>query len=316
MTLVVPPFTFASCARQVAEHAWRPFPGHQITKVPAMPGWSGLNAVEWDDTDLAAAIAEYWPVENYCCCFAAQAEIVVIDADIIDPEHAAFADELANNILGVTPLVRIGLAPKQIRVYRVAAGDRIKSRKLHPLEIFSGSGQFIGFGWHEKANRPYIWPHESPLTIRPDSDAIPAVKQAQLDRFTTELFKVVPRRLAPTRQGRPGAGIPQTIGNRLRMLTTLHGWKRAAAIILSEAGESYYNETLWCIVGSAAGRGIPEDTVWELVERHFNRDPKVSEAKLISDLTSMIKRTRRTRAQPSTMIFTPASNNKGGRHGG
>ena len=83
----------------------------------------------------------------------------------MDPEHAAFADRLADDILGRTPLVRIGLAPKQIRVYR--GGDLIRSRKLHPLEIFSGSGQFIAFGWHEKADRPYIWPQRSPLDVTP-----------------------------------------------------------------------------------------------------------------------------------------------------
>ena len=301
MTPVVP-FTFAAVAQPVAAHGWRPFPGWQTSKTPAMKGWPGLNSYEWDGADLIATIAEYQPVDDYCCCFAVQAEIVAIDADIVDPEHAAFADKLANNILGNTPLVRIGFAPKQIRIYR--ADDHIKSRKLHPLEIFSGSGQFIAFGWHAKAGRPYCWPLASPLTIAADSHAIPAVKQAQIERFTTELFKVVPRRLLPTRQGRPGAA-PQTINERLRMLTVLHGsWKRAAAIVLNEADEGFRNETLWAVTASAAGRGIPEDVVWELVERHFNRDPKISEAKIASDLASMIERTRRTRAQPSSMIFT------------
>ena len=311
MILVVP-FTFAAVAQPVAEHGWRPFPGLQTSKVPAMKGWSGLNNTEWDADDLAAAITEYQPADDYCCCLAVQADIVALDADIVDPEHAAFANDLADNLLGNTPLVRIGLAPKQIRIYR--AGNHIKSRKLHPLEIFCGSGQFIAFGWHAKAGRPYLWPHESPLTIATDNHAIPAVKQAQIEHFTTELFKVVPRRLAPIRQARPGAGTSQTINDRLRMLTTLHGsWKRAAAIMLSEAGDGYYNETLWAVVTSAAGRGIPEDVVWELVEQHFNRDPKVSEAKLVSDLTGMIERTRRTRAQPSAMIFTPATGGRNGR---
>jgi hypothetical protein len=200
-------------------------------------------------------------------------------------------------------LVRIGFAPKKIRIYR--AGDRIKSRKLHPLEVFSGSGQFVRFGWHEKAGRPYIWPQASPLTVSAASHDIPSVTRAQLDRFTTELFKVVPRRLLPTGQGRPGA---QTISERLRMLCMLHGsWKRAAAIVLSEAGEGYFNETLWAVVTSAAGRGIPEDVVWELFERHFRRDPKVSEAKITSDLASMLDRTRPVPHQPSAMTFTPSS---------
>ena len=201
MTLVVP-FTFAAVAQPVAEHGWRPFPGLMTTKVPAMCGWSGLNDAEWDDADLVAAVADYQPVDDYCCCFAVQPEIVAIDADIINPEHAAFAEKLADEILGATPLLRIGLAPKFIRIYR--AGDHIRSRKIHPVEIFSGSGQFIAFGWHEKACRPYVWPHESPLTISTDSNAIPTVTRAQLERFTTALFKVVPRRLLPTRQGRPG----------------------------------------------------------------------------------------------------------------
>jgi hypothetical protein len=296
------PFTFAAVAQQVAAHGWRPFPGLQTSKVPAMPGWSGLNLYEWDDADLAATISEYQPTDLYCCCFAVQREIVVIDIDIINPEHAAFANKLADEILGVTPLVRIGLAPKCIRVYR--AGDFIKSRKLHPLEIFCGSGQFVAFGWHAKADRPYIWPHESPLTLSVDSSDIPFVTQAKLDRFTTGLFKVVPRRLLPTRQGRPNGN--QTVNERLRMLTMSHGsWKRAAAVVLSEACEGYYNETLWAVAASAAGHGIPEDTVWELVEKHYNRDPKISETKLTSDLASMIERTRPTPRQTSKMTFMP-----------
>ena len=196
------PITFAAVAQQLAEQGWRPFPGFQASKTPAMRGWPGLNHAEWDNADLLAAIADYQPTDDYCCCLAVQPEIVAIDLDIIDQEHAAAADRLANDILGKTPLVRIGFAPKQIRLYR--SGDAIRSRKLHPLEIFSGTGQFIAYGWHQKAGRPYIWPQCSPLDVSADSDTIPLVTRAQLDRFSAELFKVVPRRLLPTRQGRPG----------------------------------------------------------------------------------------------------------------
>jgi hypothetical protein len=302
------PFTFAAVAQQVAGHGWRPFPGLQTNKVPAMPGWSDLNKCEWDTADLVATISEFQPADGYACCLAVQPEIVALDADIVDPEHAAYANKLADAILGTTPLLRIGLAPKCIRIYR-RGDDSIKSRKLHPLEIFSGSGQFIGFGWHAKACRPYIWPHESPLTVSADSRDIPSVTRAQLDRYTGELFKVVPCRLLPTRQGRSGgAGAQHTVGERLRMLTMLHGsWKRAAAIVLSEAGEGFFNETLWAVVTSAAGHGIPEDVIWELVEKHFNRDLKVSEVKVTSDLASMMERTRPAPRQPSAMIFTSAS---------
>jgi hypothetical protein len=303
VTMIVPSITFAAVAWQVAEHGWRPFPGWQTSKTPAMRGWSGLNDAEWDDTDLAATITEYQPADRFCCCLAVQREIVAIDIDIIDQEHANFANELADEILGETPLVRIGLAPKHIRIYR--AGDLIRSRKLHPVEIFSGTGQFIGFGWHAKAKRPYLWPNESPLTVSADSNVIPPVTRAQIELFTAKLFRAVPRRLLPTRQGRPGgAGAPQTVGERLRMLTTLHGsWKRAVATVLSEASEGFYNETLWAVVASASGRGISEDLIWELIEKHFSGDPKVSEDKVVSEISSMIERTRRKCVKPSTINF-------------
>jgi hypothetical protein len=306
MTLMVP-FTFAAVARQLAEHGWRPFPGLQTTKVPAMQGWPGLNVYEWDAADLAATITDYQPADSYACCLAAQPEIVALDADIIDPEHAAYAAELAGNILGVTPLLRFGLEPKCIRIYRV--GDLIRSRKLHPLEIFCGSGQFIAFGWHKQARRPYLWPHESPLTISTDNRDIPSVTRAQIEHFTHELFKVVPRRLVPTKQRRPGgAGASQTISERLRMLTTLHGsWKRAAAVVLSEAVEGSRNEVAWAVVASAAGHGIPEDVLWQLFEKHFTGGDGVSE----DQIAFMIERTRPKPRQPPAMIFTPVSTGDG-----
>ncbi len=259
------------------------------------------------DADLVATIGDYQPADNYCCCLAVSSEIVGVDLDIIDKEHAAFADRLANEILGSTPLVRIGFAPKQIRIYR--SGDAIKSRKLHPFEIFSGTGQIVAFGWHEKAGRPYIWPDSSPLDVSANSDAIPVVTLSQLDRFSTELFKVVPRRLLPTRQGQTvRTGGPQTIGERLAMLSILHGsWKRAAAIVLSEAVEGNRNDTAWTVVASAAGRGISDDVVWELFERYFSGWAEVSEAQI----TSMMERTR-TVHQPSAMTFSASASAGGG----
>jgi hypothetical protein len=301
------PIAFAAVAQRLAERGWRPFPGWQASKSPAMRGWPGLNRSEWDPDDLEATIGDYQPADDFCCCLAVPSENVVIDLDVVDQEHAAAADRLADDILGITPLVRIGFAPKQIRIYR--SGNAIRSRKLHPLEIFSGSGQFIGFGWHEKAGRPYIWPHASPLDVSANSDAIPLVTRARLDRFSTELFKIVPRRVIATRQGKPGStGGLQTIGERLAILSMFHGsWKRAVAIVLSEAVEGCRNESAWIVTASAAGRGIPDDIVWELFERYFRGWNEVSE----DHVASMIERARPMR-QPSTMIFTTTASSGGG----
>ena len=292
------PIEFAAVAPQLAARGWRPFPGYQETKVPAMRGWSGLNRAAWECTDLVAAIDEYQPPEAFCCCVAVQPEIVAIDLDITNPEHAAAAATLADQFLGITPLVRIGLAPKCVRVYR--NGDGVRSRKLHPLEIFAGSGQFVAYGWHKKAERPYCWPNGSPLNLNADSNQIPTVTRLQLDRFTNELFKLVPRRLPPTGHRHAGkVSGPQTISERLRMLTVRYGgWRYAARIVLSEATAGCRNETAWAVVTSAAGRGIPEDVVWQLFKKHFSGWEGFSE----SELASAIERTRPVH-QPSAMRF-------------
>jgi hypothetical protein len=59
------------------------------------------------------------------------------------------------------------------------------------------------------------------------------------------------------------------------------------------------NETGWTVVASAAGRGIPEDVVWQLFEKHFTGWDGFSE----SDLASAIERTRPVQ-QPYQCIST------------
>ncbi len=298
------PISFAAVALELDERGWRPFPGLQESKVPAMKGWPELNKSSWDRGDLAAAAFDYQPAENYCCCLAAQSEIVALDIDITDTKHADFAAGLADDMLGETPMVRIGFAPKTIRIYRSSGG--IRSRKLHPLEIFCGSGQFVGYGWHQRAGRPYDWPKASPLDLATDSIEIPAVTPTQLERFTAELFKVVPRRQSPMSHGRHGG--PMTIGDRLRMLTTLHGsWTRAAAIVLGDAVEGNRNETAWTVVASAAGRGVSEEVVWRLFEHHFTGWDGFSE----SELASAIERAQPRQEELAT-TFWKASNFGGG----
>jgi hypothetical protein len=62
-----------------------------------------------------------------------------------------------------------------------------------------------------------------------------------------------------------------------------------------------FNETLWAVVASAAGHGIAEDVVQELIAKHFNRDPRVSEDRLTADIACMLERTRpRPRSRPMT----------------
>ena len=104
-----------------------------------------------------------------------------------------------------------------------ATVDACGSASCTLLEIFAGSGQFIAYGWHQKAGRPYRWPNASPRDLNADGAEIPAITRAQLDCFTSELFKRVPRRLLPTQHHSGCAAGVQTISERLRLLTRRHG---------------------------------------------------------------------------------------------
>jgi hypothetical protein len=261
------PTTFAEVALQLHASGYRPFPCVQDTKVPSMRGWQGLNLMPWDAADLTATITDYRPDSAYACGIAIQSGLIAIDIDILDLPDAALAAELANKHLGSTPLVRIGQAPKQLRIYRQGGG--VTSRKLHPVEIFSGSGQCVGYGQHQKTGQPYHWPNASPLELVCDSPDIPKVTRAQLDRFTADLFKVVPRRQQAAHSRQQNGNL--TLNERLRLLKIRYcgNWNRAAAQLLSEACEGSRNDTMWAVVASAAGRGVPEDELAALFDRHF-----------------------------------------------
>jgi hypothetical protein len=300
------PITFAEVALQVAANGYRPFPGRQRDKVPAIKGWPGLNAAPWDDGDLVACVADFQPPDDFCCCMAVQSELVVYDIDILDPQDATAAEAIADRVLGQTPLVRIGRAPKSTRWYRNAGG--IRSSKQHPLETFSGSGQVIGFGWHREADRPYVWPCDSLLSLRSISADIPIVTLAQDALFRRELFSVIAR--SPRQGQRPHIGGSQTIGDRLRLLTRMKGcWRLAAAQVLEEAVEGNRNDTGWSVVVSAAACGIPESEVIGLFLRHFRGWDGFSEA----DLHGALAR-KRPAPLKSDMNFSSGRSAAGGRN--
>ena len=93
--------------------------------------------------------------------------------------------------------------------------------------------------------------------------------RAQLDRFTADLFKVVPRRQQAAHSRQQNGNL--TLNERLRLLTIRYcgNWNRAAAQLLSEACEGNRNDTMWAVIASAAGRGVPEDELAALFDQHF-----------------------------------------------
>ena len=120
-----------------------------------------------------------WPG---CGIGIATGAVVGIDIDILDGALAIQLAELATSMLGDTPCLRIGRAPKRLLVYRAATA--FAGRKRLPLEVLARGQQFVAHAMHPDTGQPYVWPEDSlldtPLAQLPVLDE--AAAMAWLDR--------------------------------------------------------------------------------------------------------------------------------------
>lgn len=186
---------FATHAEMLVRNGYRPLPGYQDTKRPSINKWDQYCNRQWQPQELADMIAGRGQQEGKLVCLAIQKELVAIDLDIDDKDLSDFVDHIAVKHFGKTPLIRVGRQPRMVLIYR-NAGD-IRSRKYHPIEIFAGSGQIVGFGYHLGAKRDYLWINRSPLDLPSDDSSIPMISQQQLDAFLTECRTRIPFKAAP-----------------------------------------------------------------------------------------------------------------------
>lgn len=257
---------FATHAATLVKNGWRPIPGYLETKRPSINGWDTYNSRQWEDDELQSMIAGRGQQEGEIICLAVQKEIVAIDLDIEDEHQMELVKTLAQLHLGQTPMVRIGRHPRVLLIYR--NDGSVRSKKLHPIEIFAGSGQIVGFGYHAKAQRDYQWPLRSPLDTPSDSPDIPIIGSHQISRFLTLCWTVLPKRETPTCD----LIEPNFIGkdheqDRNHALAIIH----EATDALQSANEGNRNNLLFhaaYIAGQAIGAGLVERQEAEFLLTH------------------------------------------------
>ena len=204
--MTINPSRFVRSAPELVVKGWRPLPGYADTKRPSIKQWQTYNSRQWEPDELQEMIAGQGQAHGETVCLAIQKELVAIDLDVLDEQQAQAIYQLSKQIFGVTPLERIGLAPKRVLIYR--NDGSIRSKKLHPIEVFSGSGQIVAFGFHAKANQDYHWPKLSPLDIQADDPSIPTITYAQVEDFLEQCWSIVPFKDTEQREWEP----PQFIG--------------------------------------------------------------------------------------------------------
>jgi hypothetical protein len=131
-----------------------------------------------------------WPG---CGVGIATGAVVGIDIDILDGALAIQLANLATSMLGDTPCLRIGRAPKRLLAYRAATP--FAGRKRLPLEVLARGQQFVAHAVHPDTGQPYLWPEDSlldtPLAQLPVLDE--AAAMAWLDRA----YALIPPELRP-----------------------------------------------------------------------------------------------------------------------
>ncbi len=100
-------------------------------------------------------------------------------------------------MLGDTPAVRIGPAPKRLLVYR--AVQPFAGFKYPTIEVLGMGQQFIAYGVHPDTGQPYNWPVSTLADLSPDD--LPAITEAQAREFAKEAYQLIPADLRPKSLG-------------------------------------------------------------------------------------------------------------------
>ena len=188
----------AQLGASLVDHGFPILPIQPGTKKPGMyrsrawhdyPNWT--RHCERDTTDNEVSVWADWPEAGIGI---AAGRVIGIDIDVVQPESLALEIEaLAKRMLGDTPAVRIGRAPKRLLVYRAA--QPFKGFKFPPIEVLGQGQQFLAYGVHPDTGNPYYWPVQAlaDMTI----DELPAITEAQAREFAKEAYQLIPAAQRP-----------------------------------------------------------------------------------------------------------------------
>lgn len=224
------------------------------------PAWS--RHCERDTTENEIDVWGDWPDAGIGI---AAGKVIGIDIDVLsDPQLAKRIEVLAREMLGDTPALRIGRAPKRLLVYR--ADQPFRGFKLPPIEVLGVGQQFIAYGIHPDTGQPYDWPLETLAEIR--IDELPTITEAQAHVFAAAAIALVPPELRPARLPQSGGSVTSAGAG---------GEQRGTFEAVGAALEFIPNPDLdydsWVRIGLAI-KGALGDDGWPLFEAWSERAPK------------------------------------------
>jgi hypothetical protein len=224
------------------------------------PAWS--RHCERDTTEHEIDVWGDWPEAGIGV---AAGRVIGIDIDVLsDPQLAKRIEVLAREMLGDTPALRIGRAPKRLLVYR--ADQPFKGFKRPPVEVLGLGQQFIAYGIHPETKQPYDWPLETLAEIRVDD--LPTISEAQANAFAVAAIALVPPELRPARLPHLN-GAEAAVGGVGEQRGTLEAVTEALRFIAND--DLAYDS--WVRIGLAI-KGALGDDGWPLFKAWSEWAPK------------------------------------------
>ncbi len=160
-------------------------------KQPRGPGW--LKRALQDPPEAVRIAPDPRALNTGLAC------VRIVGADVDVPVQG-LADQIVNLAevaFDPTPLVRIGLAPKILLVYRSdTAFSKIQTPELFlpdgtkcKVELLAKGQQFVADGIHPDTGQPYWWTGENPETVR--LDELPAIAEEQARLFIEDAARLL-----------------------------------------------------------------------------------------------------------------------------
>ena len=251
----------AQLGATLVDRGYAILPIQPSTKKPGMyrlgawhdyPKWS--RHCERDTTENEVDIWGDWPEAGIGI---AAGRVIAIDIDVLHSEELAVQIEgLAKRMLGDTPAVRIGHAPKRLLVYRSV--QPFGGFKYPPIEVLGMGQQFIAYGVHPDTGKPYDWPVQTLADIH--IDELPATTEAQAREFAKAAYVLIPVDQRPKSLG-VGLRSPAECAN----LPEQRGTPEAVHGALGFIANSDLDYDSWVRIGMAI-KGALGDAGWWLFE--------------------------------------------------
>ena len=216
------------------------------------PKWS--RHCERDTTENEVDIWGDWPEAGIGI---AAGKVIGIDIDVLQSKDIAVQIEgLAKRLLGDTPAVRIGNAPKRLLVYRAA--QPFSGFKYPPIEVLGVGQQFIAYGIHPDTGRPYEWPVQTLADLK--IEELPVITEAQAREFARQAYDMVPESMRPKSLG-VGLKSPVAFANLPEQRGTFEAVQDALQFIANQ--DLDYDS--WVRIGMAI-KGALAERGWPLFE--------------------------------------------------